>query len=59
MAKILAPNKEYNGVTASVHFAAGVGETEKPALLNWFKTHGYQVEGAEKPEEPEKPVPKK
>lgn len=48
MAKIYAPNKEYNGVTASVAFANGVGETEKPELVSWFQEHGYKVVEPEK-----------
>jgi hypothetical protein len=44
MAKIYAPNKQYNGISASVAFARGVGETENPTLLTWFKEHGYEVE---------------
>lgn len=44
MAKIYAPNKDYNGVSASVAFARGVGETNSPHLINWFKEHGYTVE---------------
>lgn len=59
MAKILAPNKEYTGVSASVPFCNGVGETDNPTLISWFKEHGYvveepkkEVEGAEIVEEP-------
>lgn len=69
MAKILAPNKEYTGVSASVTFANGVGETDNPTLLNWFKEHGYEVsedtaeEGLEvppiNPKEPEGNVQEK
>lgn len=44
MAKIYAPNKQYSGISASVGFINGVGESENPALLNWFKEHGYRVE---------------
>lgn len=43
MAKIFAPNKAYNGETASVHFANGVGETERPELIDWFREHSYKV----------------
>lgn len=48
MAKIYAPNKEYSGVTASVAFTKGTGETEKPELLDWFREHGYKVVVPEK-----------
>lgn len=44
MAKILAPNKQYNGVSATVSFSNGVGETNAPYLLEWFKENGYEVE---------------
>lgn len=44
MAKIICPNKEYTGVSASVSFCKGVGETENPRLIKWFKEHGYTVE---------------
>jgi hypothetical protein len=44
MAKIFAPNKDYTGISASVGFAKGVGETTDPNLIEWFKTHGYTVE---------------
>jgi len=46
MAKIYAPNKEYTGISAGVPFVNGVGETDKPELLEWFETHGYEVEKA-------------
>lgn len=44
MAKILCPNKEYSGVSASVTFINGVGETNNPQLIDWFKSHGYTVD---------------
>ena len=49
--KVYAPNKEYTGVSASVPFCNGVGETEDPRLIKWFKDHGYNVEEPEKLEE--------
>ena len=49
MAKVYAPNQEYSGVSASVAFAAGVGETQEPRLLNWFRQHGYRVEESKLP----------
>ncbi len=51
--KIKSPNKDYTGVSASVPFCNGVGETEDPYLIQWFKDHGYEVE--ETPEKAEKP----
>lgn len=50
MAVIYAPNEKYTGVSATVPFAAGKGETEDPALIAWFKAHGYRVKDAEKQE---------
>ena len=47
MAKIIAPNKKYNGETASVIFVDGVGETADTYLLSWFHEHGYTVEETE------------
>lgn len=49
--KVYAPNKQYTGMSASVSFCNGVGETSNPHLLNWFRSHAYEVE--ELPEEPE------
>lgn len=46
--KVYSPNKSYTGVTASVPFCGGVGETEDPYLLDWFREHGYAVEEPEK-----------
>lgn len=48
MAKIFCPNKQYSGVSATVTFVNGVGETDKPHLIDWFKSKGYKVEEAEK-----------
>ena len=48
MARIYCPNKQYTGVSASVAFINGVGETDNPYLTEWFKRHGYRVEKTEK-----------
>lgn len=48
MAKILSPNKSYTGVSASVAFCNGVGTTDNPELIDWFKKHKYQVVEEEK-----------
>ena len=45
--KIYAPVKNTNGVYASVRFVNGVGETDNPRLIEWFKSHGYSVEKCE------------
>jgi hypothetical protein len=44
MAKITAPNAKYNDVSAGVRFSDGVGYTDKPHLIEWFKNHGYAVD---------------
>lgn len=44
MAKIIAPNPDYNGISATVQFTNGVGETDNKDLIGWFKEHGYKVE---------------
>lgn len=59
--KVYSPNKSYTGVTASVPFCNGQGETDDPYLLKWFEKHGYEVEKPAAPEpkelpEPEQPV---
>lgn len=41
--KIYAPVKDANGVWATVRFVNGVGETDNPRLIEWFKSHGYKV----------------
>lgn len=48
MAKIYAPNRKYSGVSAGVRFWAGVGDTDNPALKQWFREHGYNVVEPEK-----------
>lgn len=52
--KVYAPNKQYTGTSASVPFCNGVGETDNSHLLEWFRSHGYEVENL--PEEPEADV---
>lgn len=42
--KIYAPVKDSNGVWASVRFVNGVGETNDPHLIQWFKSRGYTIE---------------
>lgn len=48
MMKVFAPNKNYTGVSATVGFANGVGETDDEHLLKWFKRKGYRIEGETK-----------
>lgn len=51
MARIYTPVKGYSGVSASVTFTNGVGETSDVRLLEWFQKHGYQVEEEKQPKE--------
>ena len=45
--KIIAPNSQYNGVSAGVAFRDGVGYVpyadENDHILEWFNEHGYQI----------------
>ncbi len=41
--KIFSPVEDYTGVSASVPFCNGAGETDDPHLIEWFKDHGYIV----------------
>ena len=47
--KICSPNKEYTGVSASVPFCNGMGETDDPYLIEWFKKHSTEEPGIKKP----------
>ena len=42
--KIYAPVKNATGVWCNVHFQNGVGETDNPHLIEWFKKNGYAVD---------------
>lgn len=54
MAKVYAPLEGYNGISASVEFVNGVGETDNENLLEWFEEKGYTVEREEKPKRAKK-----
>lgn len=41
--KIIAPNKNYTGISAGVAFAKGIGECNDPRVIAWFENHGYTV----------------
>lgn len=56
MARIVAPNRAYNGVSAGVAFSDGVGDTDVPHLVEWFRQSGYQVEDVP-PAPPAAPAP--
>ena len=45
MAKIETPNPNYNGISATVQFTNGVGETADLNLITWFFENGYTVDG--------------
>ena len=57
MAKIIAPNKQYTGVSASVSFVKGEGTTTEPHLIKWFEDHGYEVEEEAAKEKEQVPPP--
>jgi hypothetical protein len=43
MAKIVAPNDQYSGISATVQFNQGVGNTADPWLIEWFRSRGYTI----------------
>lgn len=44
---IIAPNKNYNGISAGVPFINGIGMTDVPDLINWFTDNGYSLKEEE------------
>lgn len=36
-------NSSFNGIIAGVAFKNGVGETDDPRILNYFRSRGYTV----------------
>ena len=50
--KIYTPVKNATGTWCSVRFVNGVGETDNPHLIEWFKSHGYRVENTKVEETP-------
>lgn len=42
--KIICPNKNYTGESASTKFVNGEGNTDNDHLANWFRSHDYIVE---------------
>lgn len=58
MAKVKAPNKQYTGLSATVMFVNGVGETDNEQLLQWFESKGYTVERIDEAEEAAKAAEK-
>ncbi len=45
--KIYTPVKDATGTWCGVRFQNGVGETNNPRLIKWFREHGYDLEGDE------------
>ena len=45
MARIKAPNSEYNGVVGDVVFKDGVAETDNQAVIQYCQGAGYEVDG--------------
>lgn len=57
MARIIAPNKDYNGVSAGVRFCNGQAECGDKWTIDWFKEHGYTVEETVQQPEPDSTEP--
>lgn len=49
MATINTNVKNFTGIRAGVMFTKGVGHTDDPWLIKWFKDHGYVVVEERKP----------
>ena len=58
MAKIIAPNKKFNGKRAGVAFVDGQAETDDESAIRYFVKHGYKVEGKAKKASPAPEPPK-
>lgn len=43
MTTIRCPNREYSGLSATVVFTNGVGQTDDPHLIEWFRQRGYEI----------------
>ena len=41
--KIYAPVKDFNGWRNTVRFVNGVGESNDPKIIEWFRIQGYKV----------------
>ena len=42
--KIYTPVKNATGTWCTVRFVNGIGETNDPHLIEWFRNHGYRME---------------
>ena len=47
MTRVETPVEGFTGEVAGVAFADGVGNTDNPNALNYFRRHGYKVGAAE------------
>ena len=43
MARIYSKNEKYNGISAGINFANGVGDSTDSRLLSWFEENGYCI----------------
>lgn len=44
--KIFTKVPDFTGIRATVMFVNGQGDTDDPALIEWFRVNGYTVGGA-------------
>ncbi|MBA9003666.1 hypothetical protein [Thermomonospora cellulosilytica] len=56
MARIVAPNRGYNGRIGNVEFKDGVAETDDPAVISYCRGAGYEVDGQTVEQEPAETV---
>ncbi|GII84592.1 hypothetical protein Ssi03_25820 [Sphaerisporangium siamense] len=56
MARIVAPNREYNGTIGDVQFENGVAETDNPAVIAYCRGAGYEIDGHTEQREQAEPV---
>ena len=60
VAKIKAPNKQYEGEVGGVKFIGGMATTTDEHMVKWFSGHGYEViEDLVDPETDPEPKPVK
>lgn len=58
MATVTAPVEGFSGIVAGVAFDDGVAETRDRAALNYFRRHGYAIDGASLQTASESPDPR-
>lgn len=42
--KIYSPVLNFNGIRWNVRFVKGVGESDDPQVIEWFRSRGYEIE---------------